>query len=95
MDSVAKPMTGRKRRRHRSVEQKLKVAGETYEPGSWLRQLIELGTHCSCCPRMLICRLWREHYRNHSRRGSRRKAGSLGRISSPSCTPPQPEKASC
>src|SRR3954451_20422357 len=34
MDGVVEIITGRERRRHWSIEQKLKVVGETHEPGA-------------------------------------------------------------
>jgi transposase len=39
MDGVVEIITGRERRRRWSVEQKLKVVGETYEPGARVSQV--------------------------------------------------------
>jgi hypothetical protein len=39
MDGVVEIITGRERRRRWSVEQKLKVVGETHEPGARVSQV--------------------------------------------------------
>jgi transposase len=61
MDGVVEIITGRERRRHWSVEQKLKVVGETHEPGARVR---DVAARHGVCESLVFS--WRRQVREGS-----------------------------
>jgi transposase len=58
MDGVVEIITGRERRRHWSVEQKLKIVGETHEPGA---RVGEVAARHGVCESLVFS--WRRQVR--------------------------------